>query len=347
MKTYAKLLSVCLLCLAAFAPCAFSQMTPQARTAHLLAHELLKTSGAPATPGMAAKLEAALKTAVAHPELAELLKAQVAARAAYLEDNKKFPGDKNPAIKRAYTAATKRAKAALLEADPALGPALNPSVNEGERLADAGVRENPAMAPVRDVAGLPRVLLIGDSISIGYTPTVRAALKGVANVHRIRQNGGATEVGLANIDAWLNDESRYGKGTWDVIHFNFGLHDAKYKTATELRATRERYLENLKTLIDKMKATGATLIFATTTPLPDKIENPGRRFDSIEARNALAKKLMEENGVVVEDLYALVLPRKNAIQRPGDVHFSPEGSRLIGEEVAKNIKAALETRAKK
>ena len=46
------------------------------------------------------------------------------------------------------------------------------------------------------------------------------------NVHRIPQNGGATEVGLEKMTAWL------GKGKWDVIHFNFGLHDAKYTSGT-------------------------------------------------------------------------------------------------------------------
>ena len=77
---------------------------------------------------------------------------------------------------------------------------------------------NPAFAQVEDVPGLPRVLLIGDSISIGYTAHVRAMLKGVANVHRPLTNCGPTTRGLENIDAWLGD------GKWDVIHFNWGLH---------------------------------------------------------------------------------------------------------------------------
>ena len=81
---------------------------------------------------------------------------------------------------------------------------------------------NPAMAPVEDVAGLPRVLLIGDSISIGYTVPVRELLKGKANVHRPLTNCGPTTNGLAGIDKWLGD------GKWDVIHFNWGLHDLKY-----------------------------------------------------------------------------------------------------------------------
>jgi hypothetical protein len=89
------------------------------------------------------------------------------------------------------------------------------------------------VALIADEPGLPRVLLIGDSISIGYTLEVRALLQGRANVHRIPVNGGATEVGLANIEDWLGD------GNWDVIHFNFGLHDAKYVSETTQRAPRD------------------------------------------------------------------------------------------------------------
>ena len=76
---------------------------------------------------------------------------------------------------------------------------------------------NPAMRPIQDVPGLPRMLLIGDSISIGYTLPVRERLAGKANVHRIPENGGPTTNGLARLDAWL------GTQRWDVIHFNWGL----------------------------------------------------------------------------------------------------------------------------
>ncbi|MGH9342569.1 MAG: SGNH/GDSL hydrolase family protein, partial [Terriglobia bacterium] len=75
------------------------------------------------------------------------------------------------------------------------------------------------LKPVKDDPGLPRVLLIGDSISIYYTITVRNSLKGKANVHHIPVNGGNTEFALNHLDDWL------GIGKWDVIHFNWGLHD--------------------------------------------------------------------------------------------------------------------------
>src|SRR5689334_20865727 len=78
--------------------------------------------------------------------------------------------------------------------------------------------QSPAFAPVQEQPGLPRVLLIGDSISIGYTVTVRRELAGKANVLRIPENGADTANGLKKIDEWL------GQSKWDVIHFNWGLH---------------------------------------------------------------------------------------------------------------------------
>ena len=78
------------------------------------------------------------------------------------------------------------------------------------------------LAPIKDNPNLPRVLLIGDSISIGYTLPTREFLKGKANLHRIPTNGGPTTKGLMNIDSWI------GQSKWNVIHFNWGLHDLKY-----------------------------------------------------------------------------------------------------------------------
>ncbi len=53
-------------------------------------------------------------------------------------------------------------------------------------------KKNPAFAPIKVNPKLPNVLLIGDSISIGYTPATRKFLAGKANVHRIPTNGGPT-----------------------------------------------------------------------------------------------------------------------------------------------------------
>ena len=89
-----------------------------------------------------------------------------------------------------------------------------------------------------DDPALPRVLLIGDSISIGYTVEVRRILAGRANVHRIAANGGPTQQGLKDIQAWL------GAGRWDVIHFNWGIWDTHVFADGRIRASLDEYRTN-------------------------------------------------------------------------------------------------------
>src|SRR5262245_27253283 len=134
---------------------------------------------------------------------------------------------------------------------------------------------NPAFAPVQDVAGLPRVLIIGDSISIGYQPALRESLKGKANVHRPAINCGPSTRGVEQIEQWLATDNSGGK--WDLIHFNFGLHDVRHfddqAKATDAdkghrQVSEADYEKNLELLVVRMKKTGAKLIFALTTPVP-------------------------------------------------------------------------------
>jgi lysophospholipase L1-like esterase len=289
------------------------------------------------------KLAAAKSAALRDPAVKDVNDAYKKARKAYQLDRAKYPKDRDRNVAIEYRKATKALDDAVAKAvvskDPAIAPLLAKlprKRNEGETAADSDGLTNPAIAPIADVPGLPRVLLIGDSISIGYTLDVRALLKGKANVHRIPVNGGATEVGLANLKQWLGD------GKWDVIHFNFGLHDAKYASETEQRASREQYVENLRKLIADMKKTGAKLVFATTTPVPkDGVLTPTRRFDSIEARNELAVKLMAEQGVAIDDLYAVAKPVMATVGRSNDVHFAPEGYKLLAKAVAASIEKVL------
>jgi len=179
------------------------------------------------------------------------------------------------------------------------------------------------------------VLLIGDSISIGYTLPTRELLKGKANVHRIPTNGGPTKNGTANIQKWL------GTGKWDVIHFNWGIHDLKFMPDGKRQVEPEDYEKNLRTLVAKMKATGAKLIWATTTPIPDGELNPSRKFGKVPEYNVIAKKVMEENGVATDDLNAAITPHLAEMQNPRDVHYKPEGYALLAKHVAASIEAAL------
>ncbi len=206
---------------------------------------------------------------------------------------------------------------------------------------------NPAMVQIEDVPGLPRVLLIGDSISIGYTLAVREELKGKANVHRPPTNCGPTINGIKQIDSWLGDKK------WDVIHFNWGLHDLKYMgpdgsnladpkaEGSHQQVPIDEYEKHLRTLVARMKKTGAKLIWCSTTPVPDG--SAGRVVGDAVKYNEVAAKVMKENDVAIDDLYAFAKPQLAEIQLKANVHFSPEGSKTLAKQVAKSITAALDS----
>jgi len=201
------------------------------------------------------------------------------------------------------------------------------------------------LAPIEDQEGLPRVLLIGDSISIGYTLPVRELLKGKANVHRPSANCGPTTRGLQQIDKWL------GNGKWDVIHFNWGLHDLKYMgpngenladpkaTDSQQQVPPAEYEKNLQLLVKRLKKTGAELTWCNTTPVPKGVK--GRVVGDSMKYNQIALRVMKEHDIPVDDLYGFSIGKLDKIQRPANVHFTPEGSRALAEQVVKAISSQL------
>jgi lysophospholipase L1-like esterase len=192
-----------------------------------------------------------------------------------------------------------------------------------------------ALIEVDDVPGLPRVLLIGDSISIGYTIPVRELLKGKANVHRVLANGGPTINGLQHISEWL------GSGKWDVIHFNWGLHDLKIGDDGVRQVPIDKYEQNLRELVARLKQTGARLIFASTTPVPDAKVSPARVNSDVIAYNKVAAKIMAEAGIPTDDLYSLAMPNLATIQLPANVHYTLEGYKTLAAQVAECIRKEL------
>jgi acyl-CoA thioesterase-1 len=205
---------------------------------------------------------------------------------------------------------------------------------------------------------LPNVLILGDSISIGYTPFVKEMLAGKANVYRPTlendkpENCEGTSKGIQNIDRWLKTT---GPGNsihqWDIIHFNFGLHDLKHvdpvtsknsnNPKDPLQADLKQYKKNIEIIVEKLKATSATLIFATTTPYPDDVQGVLRDPGMSAKYNTAANKIMNKNGIIINDLYAFMLPRMNELQLHRNVHFKPEGYMALAEKVTERINEVI------
>lgn len=227
---------------------------------------------------------------------------------------------------------------------------------DGSHPTDLGfVRQADVFEPrLREIIGQPRplrVLLLGDSISIGYTPHVRKALRGEAIVvrairgqdHRATENCEGTTKGVKELDRWLALDG----GDWDVIHFNFGMHDLKRvqpdsgKNSNNPKHPHQagpaQYEANLREIVARLQKTGARLIFATSTPVPEGGVRPHR--DPLDAVrfNQIACDLMAEVGIEVNDLFQLVEDDERALQRPVDVHFTSEGSKALAKAVVHAI----------
>ena len=193
--------------------------------------------------------------------------------------------------------------------------------------ADKIVGKANAWNYVQDDPRLPRVLLIGDSVSRGYTEATRRALAGTANLHRAPANCGPTARGIEKIEIWLGD------GKWDVIHFNFGIHDRNTKLSD--------YTNRLETLIIRMQKTGAKLVWASTTPIPDDPKQ-NQSAASIIEKNKAAAELMKKYNIPVDDLFATMSPKVDEYQNPPpDVHFKLAGYDYMGKQVAASITAVL------
>jgi acyl-CoA thioesterase-1 len=108
------------------------------------------------------------------------------------------------------------------------------------------------------------------------------------------------------------------------------------------QAPLKQYKQNLEIIVEKLNATGAKLIFATTTPYPDDVKGPLRKPGMPQKYNREAVKIMNKNNVIINDLYAFMLPRMHELQLPNNVHFTETGSFELAKKVTERIIETLD-----
>jgi lysophospholipase L1-like esterase len=178
---------------------------------------------------------------------------------------------------------------------------------------------------------LPRVLLIGDSITRGYGQQVEANLKGKAYVGRM-----ATSKSLG--DPALLDEVALAlkQQAVDVIHFNNGMHGEGY--------SEDEYAAALPGLLATLRryAPNAKLIWASTTDVRQRnhLEEADPKTERIIQRNRAAAGIVQKQGIPIDDLFSLVRghPEYHA---PDGVHFNEKGSEILAAQVSKSIEKLL------
>ncbi len=186
------------------------------------------------------------------------------------------------------------------------------------------------------------VILIGDSIRMGYEATVRSELAGLAKVWAPEDNGETSVKVLAHLDEWALSRNA------DIIHLNCGLHDIKTDFDQDARQVPlADYVVNIRSILTQLREkTDATVVWASSTPVNEAWHNatkPFARFEAdVAAYNAAAAEIAQEFGIAINDLFSVAMSagRDDLLIEDG-VHFTPEGSELLGRHVADRIRGLL------
>lgn len=227
-------------------------------------------------------------------------------------------------------------------------PATPPRANES---ALAVCTPGPRYAPTdkgQNPGGLKSCLVIGDSVSIGYTPNVIAALNasGTCYVQHSPWAGGggaaSTGNGLNCIEEFLRTSS-YQEVRWDAIFFNFGLHNLGNDTASE-----QQYAQQLTAITERLVTTGSKLLYGLTTPQMD-FHRAGNF--AVEDDNKAAAAIMAAHKVPVLDLYTVITDHCGKVYTDCDIcrvepcsyHYKPAGYQLLGDAVAAGIAKLLQS----
>jgi lysophospholipase L1-like esterase len=178
-----------------------------------------------------------------------------------------------------------------------------------------------------------RVFLIGGSNSIAFTPHVRDHLMYRATVNRVPDNARSTRYTLEHLDDWL------GTDRWDLIHFNWGMHDLTRVDGRTPQVSLQEYVANLECLVPRLRTAGDQLVWGTILYMVEE-RQPKRRLRDVNAYNKAARKVMARLNVPVHDLYQLTAQRPELLGSDG-LHLTPEGCEVVGRDLATVIDGHL------
>lgn len=179
---------------------------------------------------------------------------------------------------------------------------------------------------------LPHVLLIGNSITRGYSKKVEQALKGKAYVGRLSNSKSIGDPALLEEIAVVLKNAHF-----DIIHFNNGLHGFGY--------TEEEYDKNFPKLIKTIRkyAPKAKLIWATITPVRtgEKMTGFAPITERIKKRNEIALKHIHQEGIQVNDLWNVMINHPEYYEGGDGTHPTNIGYSALAQQVLQVINSEL------
>lgn len=180
---------------------------------------------------------------------------------------------------------------------------------------------------------MKQILLLGDSLRMGYEPVVRQMLQGRAGVSGPEENGRWAGYTLNSLRFWIPNLPKP-----DIVHWNNGLWDLgddyglgrPFSLPEEYESALERTIQVLHKLFPE-----AQIIMATTMPT----SNPDS--SDIEGYNEIMKKVAARNGIPVDDLFPVLKPYVNQYIGEDGIHLTDEGYEYVARQVVKAVEEYL------
>lgn len=194
---------------------------------------------------------------------------------------------------------------------------------------DAQVEFLKEYRPCPDSQEQGDVLVIGDSISMMYTPQIAKRFPQMKVVHN-PCNGMSSSHTAANAATWLAAQPR-----WKAITFNNGLWDINRGLFPN--PNPHLYRANLEMIAELVKSKTDMPLFVLTTKVPEG--EGGRRDRDVQLFNWIATDVMRSRGIPIVDLYTISDTIPQYRTAPNNVHFRPEGSAVLGDAVSDALNA--------
>lgn len=181
-----------------------------------------------------------------------------------------------------------------------------------------------------DKNDLPRVLMIGDSITFGVYEFVKESLKGKAYVDRLTSSYALDNPLYKKLVTEFVKNSKY-----QAIYFNNGLHGYHLKDASYKRRV-EPVIEFLN------KSAKMVIALSTIVYLKDNKKVDSRWDKKVKERNLALKEIAEKNGINVVDLYEISAKTPLNLRNPDGTHYEQEGYKTLAEAITKELIEALD-----
>ena len=194
---------------------------------------------------------------------------------------------------------------------------------------------------------MKKVLLLGDSIRMGYQNDVKELLQGEYEVICPEDNGR-----FAAYTLWQANQMFKWNPDIELVHFNNGYWDMNIEAPmTEAIHPVEEYVSFLRRIVTLCRQCGAKVVFATTVPILEagaagdntSVEGTINYSNEwVKEYNAAAVETMKALDVPVNDLYALCMEDDRRYKCEDLLHLSAEGSRRCAEQVADYVREYAE-----